>query len=154
MTMNPSKSTTPFASINDVSYYQDEDEILFAMHSVFRIRDITSMDENNRLFRVDLTLTSDIDKDLHMLTDRIRQETFQTTKDGNDWVYCYSKWVNLARHNKFMKYDYATQLFKVKKHLSTINLDGPNLSKENINKQLHSLKNHLKFTKNLASKLF
>ena len=65
MTIDPSESTTPFASINDVSYFKDkEDEVLFSMHTVFRIRDIKSMGENHRLFQVDLTLTSDNDKDL------------------------------------------------------------------------------------------
>ena len=57
MTIDPYKSTTPFASINGVSYFQTEDEILFSMHSVFRIRDIKSQGENDRLFQVDLILT-------------------------------------------------------------------------------------------------
>ena len=34
------------------------------------------MGGNGRLFRVELTLTSDNDKDLHVLTDRIREESF------------------------------------------------------------------------------
>jgi tetratricopeptide (TPR) repeat protein len=34
------------------------------------------MDENHRLFQVELTLTSDNDKDLRRLTDCIREETF------------------------------------------------------------------------------
>jgi tetratricopeptide (TPR) repeat protein len=77
MTIDPSQFTTPFASIVDVSYYGDkEDEVLFSMHTIFRIDDITSMDENDHLFRVELTLTSDNDKDLRRLTDRIREETF------------------------------------------------------------------------------
>jgi tetratricopeptide (TPR) repeat protein len=77
ITIDSSQSTTPFASIIDVGHYgAQEDEVLFSMHTVFRIGDITSMDENNRLFRVELTLTSDNDKDLRRLTDRIREETF------------------------------------------------------------------------------
>jgi tetratricopeptide (TPR) repeat protein len=76
MTIDPSKSTTPFASIIDVSYYKDkEDEVLFAMQTVFRINDIKLMGGNHRLFQVDLTLTRDNDKDLRILTDCIRQET-------------------------------------------------------------------------------
>jgi tetratricopeptide (TPR) repeat protein len=75
--IDPSQSTTPFASIVDVSYYGGrEDEVLFSMHTIFRIGDITFMDENNRLFRAELTLTSDSDKDLRRLTDHIREETF------------------------------------------------------------------------------
>jgi tetratricopeptide (TPR) repeat protein len=75
MTIDPSKSTAPFASIAGVSYYPTEDEILFSMHTVFRICNIKPMDGNMRLFQVDLTLTCDNDKDLCMLTDRMREET-------------------------------------------------------------------------------
>jgi len=35
--IDPSKSTTPFASINDVSHFTEENEVLFSMHTVFRI---------------------------------------------------------------------------------------------------------------------
>ena len=77
MTIDPSQSTTPFASINDVSYFKDkEDEVLFSMNTVFRIRDIKPIRNNHRLFQVDLTLTSENDTDLRKLTDRIREETF------------------------------------------------------------------------------
>jgi Tfp pilus assembly protein PilF len=80
MTIDPAQSTTPFASITDVSYFNKEDEVLFAMNTVFRIRDIKPMDRNHRLFVVELTLTSDNDKDLRVLTDRIRQETYPDSK--------------------------------------------------------------------------
>jgi tetratricopeptide (TPR) repeat protein len=80
MTIDPSVSTTPFASINDVSYFKGkEDEMLFSMHTVFRICDIKSMGENQRLYQVDLTLTSDNDNDLRILADRIRKETEEST---------------------------------------------------------------------------
>jgi Tfp pilus assembly protein PilF len=77
MAIDPAQSTTPFAAVTGVSYFKDkEDEVLFAMHTVFRIGDIQPMDEHHRLFQVELTLTSDNDKDLRMLTDRIQEETF------------------------------------------------------------------------------
>jgi len=83
LTIDPSKSTTPFASITDVRSFEDkEDEILFAMDTVFRICDIKPMDENDRVFQVELTLTSDNDKDLRALTDHIREETFS---DSEGW---------------------------------------------------------------------
>jgi hypothetical protein len=44
MKIDPAQSTSPFASIGDVSYFQGEDEVLFAMHTVFRINDIRPMD--------------------------------------------------------------------------------------------------------------
>jgi tetratricopeptide (TPR) repeat protein len=77
MTIDPSRSTAPFASVNGVSYFDDkEDEVLFSMHTVFRIGAINPMGENQRLVQVDLTLTGENDKDLRVLTDRIREETF------------------------------------------------------------------------------
>ena len=82
MTIDPSKSTTPFASIDDESYFEEEDEILFSMHTVFRIHDIKQMAGNQSLFQVDLILTSDNDKELRALTDRIREETFP---DSTGW---------------------------------------------------------------------
>ena len=77
MTINPFKSTTPFAFINGISYFKEkEDEVLFSMHTVFRINDIKLMGENQRLIRVDITLTGESDdKDLCKLNDRNRGET-------------------------------------------------------------------------------
>jgi hypothetical protein len=72
MTIDPSKSTTSFASLNGVSYFQIEEEVLFSMHTVFRIGKIQSMNEDHRLFQVNLTLTGEDDKDLRALTDHIR----------------------------------------------------------------------------------
>jgi tetratricopeptide (TPR) repeat protein len=80
MAIDPAKSTTPFASITDVSYFKKEEEVLFAMHTVFRIGEIKLMGENHRLFRVELKLTSDNDPDLRVLTDRIQAETFPDDK--------------------------------------------------------------------------
>ncbi len=78
MTIYPFKSTTPFASIIDVSYFKcKENEVLFSIHTVFRIHDIEPMSRNTRLFQVDLTLTSDNDKDL---TDRTGEETFPKSR--------------------------------------------------------------------------
>jgi tetratricopeptide (TPR) repeat protein len=76
MTIDPFKSSVPFASVSSFSQFEVEDEVLFSMHSVFRIDDIKPIGENDRLFQVELTLTSDNDKDLHRLTNHIREETF------------------------------------------------------------------------------
>jgi tetratricopeptide (TPR) repeat protein len=101
--IDPSQSTEPFAAITDVSYFQAEDEVLFSMHTVFRIRDIKPLDENHRLFQVDLTLTSDNDKDLCTLTDRIREET-----KGSSGLYRLGL---LLR--KMGNYDKAEELYNV-----------------------------------------
>jgi hypothetical protein len=72
MTVDPSQSATPFASITELSDFKDEeDEVLFSIHSVFRIHDIKSMGEDNRLCQVELTLANDNDRDLCALTNRI-----------------------------------------------------------------------------------
>ena len=75
MVVNPSTSTVPLASTKNVSYRQHTaEEILFSMHTIFRVHDIKSLETSSRLFQVNLTLTNDEDKDLGILTDRIRKE--------------------------------------------------------------------------------
>ncbi len=73
--INPLVTSTPFASLNNISYYSDlENEILFSMHTVFRIGKIQQI--QNRLWQVQLILTSsDNDEQLQRLTDHIRYET-------------------------------------------------------------------------------
>jgi tetratricopeptide (TPR) repeat protein len=98
MAIDPSKSTTPFASITDVSFFKkDEEEVLFAMHTVFRIGEITPMGENHRLVRVELTLTDDNDPDLRQLTDRIREETFP---DDEGWYRLGSVLLQMGQSEK------------------------------------------------------
>ncbi|CAF1230903.1 unnamed protein product [Rotaria magnacalcarata] len=74
MMIDPSIKSTPFACINHVSYYKTEDEILFSMHTVFRIDNIIQINDNNRLWQVDLIQTNDNDSQLNALTERIRNE--------------------------------------------------------------------------------
>ncbi len=73
MTIDPLVSSTPFASIREVSYFQTEEEILFSMHSIFRIDEINKIDNNKSLYQVDLRFTADDDQQLHILTERIRK---------------------------------------------------------------------------------
>ncbi|CAF4232890.1 unnamed protein product, partial [Adineta steineri] len=82
MKVNPAQSTTPFASITGISDFQEEEEVLFSMHSVFRIQDIKQMGGNNRLYEVSLVLTADNDPELSRLTDYIRQEIYP---DSEGW---------------------------------------------------------------------
>jgi tetratricopeptide (TPR) repeat protein len=105
MTIDPSQSTTPFASINHVSYFKDkEDEVLFSMHTVFRINDIKPMNENHRLVQVDLTLTGDNDEDLRILSDRIREET---VANAEGW---YKLGFMLIKMGQFQK---AEQVYEI-----------------------------------------
>jgi tetratricopeptide (TPR) repeat protein len=104
MMIDPSKSTTPFASVNGISYFSKEDEILFSMHTVFRIHNVKQMDENQGLFQVDLTLTSDSDEDLRVLAERIRQEIDSDCKE----------WYRLGKLLlKLGQFDKAQQIYEV-----------------------------------------
>ena len=77
--VNPSVSSTPFASISHDGYYHTEEEILFSMHTVFRVGEVTQITSSKPLYQVDLTLTADDDKDLRTLTQRIREELVGNT---------------------------------------------------------------------------
>jgi tetratricopeptide (TPR) repeat protein len=127
ITVDPSKSTTPFASVHGVSYVPEEHEILFSMHTIYRICDIKSMDENPRVYQVDLTLTSDNDKDLCILTDRIRKETKGPTG-----------WYRLGELlHKMGEFDKAQQIFiAIANQTTNDNEKGP------IYNQLGIMKSH------------
>jgi tetratricopeptide (TPR) repeat protein len=74
------------------------------MHTIFRIREIKSLGEKNRLWQVELTLTSDNDKDLRVLTDRIREETFP---DSEGWYRLGSLLLKMGQPDK------AQQVYEV-----------------------------------------
>jgi tetratricopeptide (TPR) repeat protein len=103
MTIDPMVSSASFAAIREVSYFKTEEEILFAMHTVFRIREITSMDKNNPLYQVELKLTADDDEQLRTLTERIREET-----------ECLTGWQRLGQLLlRLRQFDKAEELHKV-----------------------------------------
>ncbi|CAF5001735.1 unnamed protein product, partial [Rotaria sp. Silwood1] len=74
-----SASTTPFALIDEYSASESEKEILFSMHTVFRVDDIKQAVSNNRLWEVQLSLTGDNDPQLAALTQRIKGELCGST---------------------------------------------------------------------------
>ena len=76
MTVDPTIQSTPFINVGNLGCYSGEAEVLFSMHSVFRIEQMQKIDGNERLWQVDLTLTGDQDPQLHALTKYIREETF------------------------------------------------------------------------------
>ncbi|CAF0720593.1 unnamed protein product [Adineta steineri] len=100
MSINSACLTTPFASVTDVSYFHTEDEVLFSMHTIFRIGDITPLNENNHLYKVNLTLTSDNDQDLRTLSDQIRQETFP---DSKGWYRLGLLLIKMGQFNEAQK---------------------------------------------------
>ncbi|CAF1274515.1 unnamed protein product [Adineta steineri] len=75
MTINPRVASTPFASIKEVSYFNTEGEILFSMHTVFRVGTIKKVDNNDQLYEVELQLTADDDEQLRQLTKCISEES-------------------------------------------------------------------------------
>ena len=66
-------SRTPFARIDHESAVPTEEEILFSMHTVFRIETIQQMDKTP-IYEVQLTLTDDNDPQLTGLTQQMREE--------------------------------------------------------------------------------
>ncbi|CAF4527924.1 unnamed protein product [Rotaria socialis] len=79
MTIDPRVSSTPFANVQAMSSFSEEDEILFSMHTIFRIDKVQKIKENSEIYQVDLTLTSDDDKQLRELTEFIRKEAEGST---------------------------------------------------------------------------
>ncbi|CAF5154463.1 unnamed protein product, partial [Rotaria sp. Silwood1] len=72
MEINPKISSVPFAFIDKQSAFKYESEILFSMHTVFRIMGAQKLKE--RFWQVNLASTSDNDEQLKMLTDYFRKE--------------------------------------------------------------------------------
>jgi tetratricopeptide (TPR) repeat protein len=80
ITIDRSISSTPFAFLDKISSFPSEEEVLFSTHTVFRICDIKQMhDTNERLWEVNLRLTTDNDEELSVLTGHLREEIFQST---------------------------------------------------------------------------
>ncbi|CAF4847336.1 unnamed protein product, partial [Rotaria socialis] len=82
MTIDSSKisaSITPFAMIDEHSALPQEQEILFTMHTVFRVGEIKRTAENSRLWEVHLAITDESDPQLAGLTDCIKQEVRGST---------------------------------------------------------------------------
>lgn len=71
MRNNPNVASTPFADIKNSSYFKNEAEILFSMHTVFRIATIKPRGDGKRYFEVNLTMTTDDDIQLSTLMKRL-----------------------------------------------------------------------------------
>ena len=94
MTVDPNIPSAIFAHIKKHSYYENEGEILFSMHTVFRIDDMSRLGE--RLFEVRLTLASDDDPELRGLTDRMEKDI----GDGTGWQKLGRMLLDAGRMNK------------------------------------------------------
>jgi tetratricopeptide (TPR) repeat protein len=103
MSINPSVLSSPFAAIKEVSYFKTEEEILFSMHTIFRIGEIKQIDNNTRLYQVHLQLTADDDEQLRILTKRIGEEA----KGDTGWKRLGELLLTIGQLNK------AEELYKV-----------------------------------------
>ncbi|CAF1493602.1 unnamed protein product [Adineta steineri] len=102
MSIDPCIKSAPFASIKEKSYFQEEEEILFSMHTVFRVGEIKAMDINDQIYQVELQVTSDDDQQLRILTDRIQEEV-----RGTGWQRLGDLLLKIGQFNK------AEQLYNV-----------------------------------------
>ena len=74
MTIDPGLTSTAFADIGQLSYFADEAEVLFSMHSVFRIDQVTDLGNSGRLWEVAITLTTDDDPQLRLLAETMDED--------------------------------------------------------------------------------
>ena len=96
--VNPS---TPFAPISSVSAIPNEEEILFSMHTIFRIGQIIQIQD--RVWRVELILINTNNEDLKQLTEYIRQQLSD-----------FTKWERLGQLLIIMgNFDKAEEIFKI-----------------------------------------
>jgi tetratricopeptide (TPR) repeat protein len=103
MRIDPSIPFVPYASIDNIACSNTDDEILFSIHTIFRIIDIKQIDNNARLWQIDLTLINDNDSQIHLLTKHMQDETKGPTG-----------WHRLGKFlSKIGLFDKAEELFNV-----------------------------------------
>jgi len=103
MRIDPSIQSTPFAHVANISEISEEEEILFSMHSVFRIGKIKQFSDKPQIWEAELTLTDDNDPQLRELSETIQKETSGSTG-----------WNRLGRLLiKLAKFDKAEALYEI-----------------------------------------
>ncbi|CAF2517320.1 unnamed protein product [Rotaria sp. Silwood2] len=138
MNIDPLICSIPFAPLDNASYYLEaENEVLFSTHSVFRIGEINQIED--RLWKVNLTLTCDMDEQLKCLTYDIRNEIESVTP-----------WHSLATFlYKMGKYDEAVEIFT---RIIEVNNDNDNSEKFMI--RLSSTYNNIGLMHDLMGKYY
>ncbi|CAF1432424.1 unnamed protein product [Rotaria sordida] len=102
MTIDPTiceKSKIPFVDVSKGGFFEDtEEEVLFTTHTIFRINQITRIEDNDidRLWQVNLTLTGNNDHDLNTLTSYLYQDFNWTT----GWSRLGAILIQLGEHEK------------------------------------------------------
>ncbi|CAF1601441.1 unnamed protein product, partial [Didymodactylos carnosus] len=72
--IDTSIDTKPYANIKELSIMNDEDEVLFAIGTIFRIKSVEKA-TGSGIWSVKLLLNSGSDEQLKVLSDQIREET-------------------------------------------------------------------------------
>ncbi|CAF1324012.1 unnamed protein product [Adineta ricciae] len=93
ITVDPKIKSTPFANIERESNYPEEAEILFSMHSVFRIEDIECLDKRQQVYEVQLTLTADDDPELRQLFNQIVEDIKMPTPPTKEELRTLLLWI-------------------------------------------------------------
>ena len=70
-TSNYNQHASPFASLEHISYFEWENEILFSMHTIFSIQEINEMDSG--IWHARLIITNEDDEQLRQLTDHLEE---------------------------------------------------------------------------------
>ncbi|CAF2970045.1 unnamed protein product [Rotaria sp. Silwood2] len=104
VTINPNKvsiPTIPFAFIDKCSVNPQKHEVLFSTHTAFRVGEMKQMAGNNRLWEVQLTLTTANDSEMAALTQALRKDI-----DGTGW----NRIAKLVQ--RVGKFDLAEEIYK------------------------------------------
>ncbi|CAF3710860.1 unnamed protein product, partial [Didymodactylos carnosus] len=72
--INTSDDTKPYANIKELSVMHDEDEVLFSIGTIFRIKSVEQATDTG-IWSVKLLLKSQSDEQLQVLSEQIRKET-------------------------------------------------------------------------------
>ena len=104
MHIDPSIQSTPYANVDKISAIGGEEEILFSMHSVFRIRQMKQLPGSTLIWEVELSLTDDNDPELRQLAEHIQK---QISSNHKAWHRLGKLLIKLA------KFDKAEELYGV-----------------------------------------
>jgi tetratricopeptide (TPR) repeat protein len=104
ITIDVTISVTSFALITSESYFGGgEGEVLFSMHSIFRIGEMKQLDDNERLWQIKLTLTNDNDSQLMAVMKSMQKDISSK----------YRGWHRLGKLlMKLGQYDKAQELYE------------------------------------------
>ena len=72
-------TSKPFANIQNLSYFKDENEVLLSMGTIFRINSVEQLVNDDRIYNVKLTLSEETDEQIKSMTEHLRKEMGETT---------------------------------------------------------------------------